>query len=161
MCMDVLPECIYVHAPCVGSRNWNYSYLWAAMWMLGIQPGSSGRTAAAPSLCGMSLDPTLLLYKYNSNVCVPVRLYQAQGNKYIQCTKCPRPSHSPFFLYPHWPNQIPNSCFPEFCITGTMVWMPLWSASFAENNYFVFIYIESDEGYERWIQSEGLEINIY
>ena len=52
-----LPACMFMHHVCTVPKearkgcwipwNWNYSYLWAAMWVLGIEPGPSGRPASS------------------------------------------------------------------------------------------------------------------
>ena len=44
MCTGVLPVCMSVWRCQI---PWNWRQLWAAMWVLGIEPRSSGRTASA------------------------------------------------------------------------------------------------------------------
>ena len=46
MCNCVLPACMYM-CRCQVSWNWSYRQLWAAMWVLGMEPGPSGRAASA------------------------------------------------------------------------------------------------------------------
>lgn len=58
ICVSVLPARVSVHnvhampwrpGEDVGSSlNWTYSWLWTAMWVLGIVPRSSARAASAP-----------------------------------------------------------------------------------------------------------------
>ena len=51
MCMGVLSACMSVYHVCVwcpqrpeeGTWYWNYKWLWATIWMLGIEPRSSTR----------------------------------------------------------------------------------------------------------------------
>ena len=52
--------CMYI---CVeGIRFWSDRELWAAVWMLGIEPRSSGRSASALNYWAISPAPVLLLF---------------------------------------------------------------------------------------------------
>ena len=42
--------------------NWSYRQLLAAMWVLGIEPGSSGRAASAPNTGASSPDQERYLF---------------------------------------------------------------------------------------------------
>lgn len=46
--------------------NWSYSWLWTTMWVLGIEPGSSGRAESAFNLWSLSLN--YILIKINEKI---------------------------------------------------------------------------------------------
>jgi len=56
MCIDVLPACISAGG-CQNPWDWSYRQLGAALWVLGIEPWSSGRTTSAPNHQTISLSP--------------------------------------------------------------------------------------------------------
>ena len=76
MCISVLPSCVSVWG-CQIPWNWSYRQLWAAMWMLGIEPGSSDRAVFAlnrePSL--HSAPQTIFKMIFKIRICVYLGLY--------------------------------------------------------------------------------------
>ena len=66
--MDILPACMavyHVHALCLWRPKENSGipgtwWVWAAMWVLGIEPGSSGRTVSTFNLWAISSAPSCL-----------------------------------------------------------------------------------------------------
>ena len=71
--------------------------------------------------------------------------YQAWGNKCIQCAKCPRPSHGPFFLYTHWPNQMPTDVSHHCRLIHIWQWSECLFdlLSFAEIVYLTLCFLTS------------------
>ena len=73
MYMGVLPVFMYVHhAVSIVTRrgqqipwDWSYGWLYDDLWVLGIKPGSSGRTSSAPNLC-LSSSHKLSLFAYTN-----------------------------------------------------------------------------------------------
>ena len=74
MCMGVLPACVsvyHVHIVSIEARrghlilwSWSSRLLWAAMWVLGIKPQSSGRAASSLSCWAISPVPKISFLKY-------------------------------------------------------------------------------------------------
>jgi hypothetical protein len=54
MCFGVLASCMSVWG-CWIPKHWSYRQLWDAMWMLGTEPGPSGRTTNAPNHWAINL----------------------------------------------------------------------------------------------------------
>jgi hypothetical protein len=69
MCIGVLPVCAFVWR--FYTWNWSYRELWAAMWVLGIDPGSSGKSVSARN-CWVIFLPQV------SNFCLKTGLLMVQ-----------------------------------------------------------------------------------
>ena len=63
LCVCLLCMHVYLCATCIQCRghwslwNWSYTQLWAAMWLLEIEPGSSRRVASALNHWAISPTP--------------------------------------------------------------------------------------------------------
>ena len=74
--------------------NWSYTQLWAVVWVLGIEPGSSGRTASALNLWATSVSPKrIILCLYFLQHPPP------QDSVSLWCSRCP----GTHYCRPSWP----------------------------------------------------------
>lgn len=67
MCTTVLPACMSMQG-CQIHWNWSCRQFWAALWVLGIKPRYSGRTASMPNCWAISPAPTTIMYLCSLNL---------------------------------------------------------------------------------------------
>jgi hypothetical protein len=65
--------------------NWSYRQVWAAMWMLGMEPKSSGRAASA-LIAEPTLQPQVCL-KINVQFKSRNRAYLCRGSRLLFCSR--------------------------------------------------------------------------